>query len=190
MTVIGYLLFLISNSMMNNVLGAEGFGLQLYFLAPVRLRDVFLGKNLMTLAVGCVEFVAVYAAMTIMGARPSTHSVILSLAWLAYAVPTSFCLGNLMSLYMPRRFDPGAVRRRAAAGGAFWITIFALPLLAGVGVGVYWLARIVAMPWIAYLLFAVFAVAGLASYAITLARLDTIALRRREQLSEAICKSA
>ncbi|MDR3733983.1 MAG: hypothetical protein P4L10_00430 [Acidobacteriaceae bacterium] len=190
MTVVGYLLFLISNSMMNNVLGTEGFGLQLYFLAPVRLRDIFLGKNLITLAVCGVELIAVYAAMAIMSALPSAHALLLSLAWLAFATPTALCVGNLLSLYVPRRFDPGAARRRAAAGGSFWITILVLPGLAGLGSGVYFLMRFLDMQWLAYLLFAIFAIVAIASYIFTLSRLDKIALNRREKLSEAICKTA
>lgn len=190
MTVIGYMVFLIANSMMNNVLGAEGFGLQLYFLAPVRMRDVFLGKNIMTLAVGGAEFVAVYLTMTLIGSRPSAHALLLSMAWLAFTVPVCFCIGNLMSMYMPRRFDPGAVRRRAAASGAGWLTMLILPLLAGLGVGIYWAARHFDVLWVAYASFAVFAAAAMAAYTITLTRLDAIAEKRREKLNELICRTA
>ena len=47
-TAIAYILLGLTAGMYN-ILGTEGPGVQLYFLAPIRLRDIVLAKNLMSL---------------------------------------------------------------------------------------------------------------------------------------------
>ena len=49
-----------------NVFGLEATGAQLYFLAPVRMRDILLAKNLLGIPMALVEILLIFAIISYM----------------------------------------------------------------------------------------------------------------------------
>jgi ABC-2 type transport system permease protein len=54
-----------------NSFGADGAGMQLYFYAPVRIRDVVLGKNLTSTLVLLMELVLIYFVVCLTAGVPA-----------------------------------------------------------------------------------------------------------------------
>ena len=88
-----------------NVLGADGAGFNLYLLAPVRLRDVLLAKNMVNGGVILTEILlAIVAVSLINGGLPPAEILDATLLWAGFAVLLNLTVGNLRSLLAPMRF--------------------------------------------------------------------------------------
>jgi len=185
--VCGYTLFFLT-AMLNNSLGAEGAGLNFYFLAPVRIRDIILGKNIVTFGIYVIELSLVYGIVFLFGAAPPAHNMIFTLEWTAFALVVSFSVGNLLSLYWPRKYEVGKVRRQNVSGAASFISIAVLLGLILIGFGVHFLAMYLERPYLPAAIFATLTVIAAAAYILTLNRLDHIADTRKEQISAEVCK--
>jgi ABC-2 type transport system permease protein len=172
-----------------NILGADGAGFNFYLLAPVRLRDVMVAKNLVSVALIAFEVLLACVAVTlIQGAVPALDMLFATLTWAAFALLTNLAVGNLRSILAPMRFELGKVRRSPMAKGGALVTLGVLFGTLFVGIPVmalcYWLNHL----WIASVIFILFDIAALTGYLIVLARVDTLALTHRDTLTEALCK--
>src|SRR6202035_4000612 len=65
-----------------NALGMDGSGVQLYFMAPTRMRDVFLAKNLTGFLLNLVELVLVFAVIAFVAHPPSLVITLATICWL------------------------------------------------------------------------------------------------------------
>ena len=99
-----------------NSFGLEGAGAQFYFLAPVRLRDVLLAKNLMNFAVAAAEAVAVYFIVAYAAGAPRIGSTAIALLWAGGTLLISTTLGNRRSFSAPKQINPARASRRQASG--------------------------------------------------------------------------
>jgi len=173
-----------------NVLGADAAGFNLYLLAPIRLRDVMLSKNLVSAAVIGVEILLTCIAVSlIQRAIPQAAMLFATLTWAAFALLANLCVGNLRSLLAPMRFELGKVRRAPVAKGGALISLGVCLGTLIVGVPTMLLCRYFGILWLATPIFLVLAAAAFAAYVIVLARIDSIALDHREDLAEALCKT-
>jgi ABC-2 type transport system permease protein len=77
-----------------NSWGLEGTGSQFYFLAPVRIRDVMLRKNLMGFALAALEVVAILAIVIYTGHMPTITSIAATLLWVAGTLLLNSALGK------------------------------------------------------------------------------------------------
>jgi ABC-2 type transport system permease protein len=184
-----YVLFgLLAN--LYNVLGADGPGFQLYLLAPVRLRDVILAKNIVSGSVIVLEIVLTCIAVTfISGGVPSAPILSATLVWAAVALFTNMTVGNLRSILAPQRFELGKQRRAVTGKGSGFFSLGILLATLAVGVPIIYACQHFNVLWLATVLFAVLAAGAVAAYIIVLGRLDGIALRRRDDIGEALCKT-
>jgi ABC-2 type transport system permease protein len=185
--VSGYTIFFMA-TMLNNCFGTEGAGLNLYFLAPVSMRDIILGKNIVALGICCIELGLVYGLVLIFGALPPLHNVLFTLEWSVLAMAVSLPLGNMLSFYWPRKFEVGKMRRQNASGAASFISIGTLLALVAIGFAVHFSAGYFGLPGLPFFIFTTLIVITAAVYWITLNRMDSIATTRRESLSAEICK--
>jgi ABC-2 type transport system permease protein len=172
-----------------NILGADGAGFNFYLLAPIRLRDVIVAKNLVSVALIAFEVVIACVAVTfIQGAIPKPNMLFATLTWAAFALLTNLAVGNLRSILAPMRFELGKVRRAPMAKGGALVTLGVLFGTLFVGIPImalcYWLNHL----WLATAIFALFDIAAFAGYLIVLARVDTLATAHRDDLIEALCK--
>jgi ABC-2 type transport system permease protein len=100
-----------------NNLGAEGPGLQFYFLSPTPLRTVVLGKNLLHLTLFVLEAAVIAALVVFRFGAPSPSIAAATVAWILFAVPANFAAGNLLSVRMPYRLNLARIRREPGALG-------------------------------------------------------------------------
>jgi hypothetical protein len=102
-----YLAFL-SNNFFNNTFSWEGNGAQLYFLCPVRLRHVLLGKNLAVWAFNGVVFIVSLLTWAVAAPLPSPQTLFTGLLVFATAMVIMPVGGNLVSVCYPVSRDPAA----------------------------------------------------------------------------------
>jgi ABC-2 type transport system permease protein len=172
-----------------NVLGADGPGINLYLLAPVRLRDVLLAKNLVNSTIVAIEILlALVAVSLISGGVPPAAMLASTLLWACFALTVNLTVGNLRSLLAPMRFEPGKTRRTPIAKGGALISLGVLFLTLGTGIPVLLVCRYFDRLWLAAAIFLILDAAALFAYLTVLDRIDSIAASHREELTEALCK--
>ena len=88
-------------------------GIQLYLLAPVRLRDVIVAKNLASLALLLVEAVLTWCLVIGAGHRADSALVRSSPPsfWIVFMLFTNLALGTLRSIQAPRKIAIAQARR-------------------------------------------------------------------------------
>jgi ABC-2 type transport system permease protein len=172
-----------------NVLGADGAGFSLYLLAPVRLRDVMLAKNLVNGGVIVTEvLLATLAVSLILGRLPPASVLVATFLWAVFALLLNLTVGNLRSLLSPMRFELGKVRRPPMAKGGVLISLGVMFAGLGTGIPVIAACRYFGHPWLATPIFVVLDAAALFAYLVVFSRIDTIAADHRDDLTEALCK--
>ena len=187
---VSYMMFgLLAN--LYNVLGADGPGFNLYLLAPVRLRDVLIAKNMVNASIIATEILlAVVAVSLIAGGLPPAAMFSATLLWACFAVFVNLAVGNLRSLLAPMRFELGKARRAPMAKGGAFISLGVLFLTLGAGIPVVLACRHYGHLWLATPIFLALDAAALFAYLTVLGRVDNIADSHRENLTEALCKAA
>lgn len=184
-----YALLLLTNLIYNSF-GADGTGVQFFYLAPVRMRSVVIAKNLTHSAVIILEICLVWFATYLMYGAPALAVVVATLLGVSFAAPLDFCAGNLLSLYSPKKYDYGAFGRQRAPGVAVLASFGVQAMTIGVAVVAVLIARHYGSLWLAAGIFAVLAVLSLTLYQGVLGRIDGIAVLKRESLISIIAKTS
>lgn len=172
-----------------NCLGMDGAGIQLYFLAPIRLRYVFLAKNLIGFLLNIVELVLIFAVISFVAHPPSPLVTVATICWLFFATFTNGAVGNLRSLAAPKKIDFSKASRKQTSQLSALIALAIVAACFGVGYGGVVFASYLNRPWLMVPIFGTLAIAAFVFYLNILNRLDTIALSHREKLSEELCKT-
>jgi ABC-2 type transport system permease protein len=171
-----------------NNLGAEGGGIQLLFLSPTPIRTVLLAKNLLhsTLFV-LVGFAAGVLSCLRLGVPPF---VVLATtgAWLAFALPCNLVAGNIFSLTMPYRINPGRITRPAGAQANTLPAALIQAGALGVGMLVFWLSWSLKIRWLPVPIFLALAAGAFFVWTRVLHYSDDNANQRRELLIETLMK--
>ncbi|SNS39747.1 ABC-2 type transport system permease protein [Granulicella rosea] len=171
-----------------NCFGADLAGTQMYFLAPVRLRDILLAKNLITFVTLAVQVLLTWFIVTLALQPPSPVITIATTLWFIFAVLVNTIVGNTRSITAPKRLDPGkSVGRQASPLSAF-MGMGVLVGCAAFGAGAIWLANRLHQPWLSVAVTALLAAGSVVAYLLSLDQLETTALRHREAFSEELCK--
>jgi ABC-2 type transport system permease protein len=174
-----------------NVLGSDGPGFNLYLLAPVRLRDVLLAKNLVHTGVIVIEvLLATVAVSLIAGSLPPAAMLSATLLWACFALFVNLTVGNLCSLLAPMRFELGKARRAPMAKGGAFISLGVLFATLGAGIPILFACRHYGHLWLATPIFLMLDAAALFAYLTVLGRVDSIASDHREDITEALCKTS
>jgi ABC-2 type transport system permease protein len=175
-----------------NVFGADAEGVQLYLLAPVRLRDVVLAKNIASLSMILVYVLLGWIIVLLVSRTTISLSMQISTAlWLVFVVGTNLTVGTLRSIQAPRRFVPGQTPTartptNRTSGLLVLVILFCSILLQ---IPVTYLSRHYGYPWLAVLIFGPLAVAAIAAYAVLLRRADGLVNRYRDTLAEELCRA-
>jgi ABC-2 type transport system permease protein len=176
-----YTLLLMVNLVYNSF-GADAVGVQFFYASPVRFREVLMAKNLAQGAVIVLEIVAVWIAASILFGTPPFAVVCATLAGLLYGVPVNLAVGNLLSLYSPKKIDFGKFGRQRATGLTAIASLGGQIVVMGLAVLIVLLARFLGSLWVATGIFLIVAAVAWAGYMLVLQRVDSIALDRRESL--------
>jgi ABC-2 type transport system permease protein len=171
-----------------NNLGTEGPGIQLYFLSPTPFRTVMLAKNILhSLLFGVVALVAGSLAFLRLGA-PDAAVVAATVAWLLFSLPCNLIAGNICSIRMPYRVNPGRIsRQRGSQANAFLSLLIQLAVLA-VGASVFALSWFLDRLWLAVPIFFVLALGAVYGWRRGLDASDAMANGRRDALMATLMK--
>jgi len=183
-----YTLLILTNLVYNSF-GADATGVQLYFVSPVRFREILLGKNLTHSLVLVVEMVLVWAGACLLYRPPSFDVVLATTSGVLFALLVNLTAGNLFSVYTPKKVDLSTLGRQRASQ----VTVLASLGIQAVVLGLCALAILVARAyqhtWLAAILFIALAAVAWAIYFLALNRIDAIALQRREPMIAELCRA-
>jgi ABC-2 type transport system permease protein len=175
-----------------NSFGADGLGVQIYLLAPIRLRDVVVAKNLASLTLIVIEAGLAWVLVSVLSRTPIPISAQISTAfWTVFVIATNLALGTMRSIQAPRKFVPGQTRQRRGTPTNRTSSLLILVVMIGslaLQLPVVYLSRHFHMPWLAVLIFGPLAVAAAAAYALLLHNAEQLILSHRDVLSEELCK--
>ena len=171
-----------------NCFAYEGRGIQSYFMAPLRFRNVFLGKNLMLTIVLTLEILLSMAVLAFRVGLPSPPRFVATLAAIVFTVVGQFVIANWSSLTFPRKLVFGQMRGQRQSGMAVLIAFGAQILLGGMSTLILFAGRWTGNPWLPAEIFAFLAVAAVAGYFASLDALTELAEQNKETLIEALCR--
>ena len=180
---------LILTNIVYNCFGADGGGLQLYVTAPVRLRDVFLAKNLAHSAVLALAIAGVLVATIALYRPPSLAITFGTAVAIVFALPLNLAIGNLMSVYSPKKYDFSAFNRQRATGATALVSMGVEVVIVAIAIGIFFLARFLHRVWLAGFMFLPLAAISIFVYWLILKLAERRALERREILIAEICRA-
>jgi hypothetical protein len=177
---------MVTSQLVFNQFAFEGHGIQFLFLAPVRFREVIAAKNLAYAAAVLLDVLLIWLVMAAFGRAPGAIATLAVLAALPFLLLAQMAVGNLLSLYFPRRFDFGKFKQRQS-GMSVLLGILQQVVALAIAGGIYALARWLNLLWAAALVYIVLGAAMWMVYSILLAHYDSIAAARRESLTAELC---
>lgn len=176
-----------------NIFGADGLGVQIYLLAPVRLRDVIIAKNIASLTIIVTEAVLAWALVNWLSRSRIPLATEASTAfWAIFVIMINVAIGTLRSIQAPRKFIPGQMRQlrgtptNRTSGLLIMFVLFGSMLLQ---VPVVFVGRYLHQPWLGAWVFAPLAVAAIAAYSVLLRNAEGLILAHRDTLAEELCKA-
>lgn len=181
-------------SSLYNIFGADGSGVQLYLLAPVRMLDVVLAKNMLSLTLIVVQVTLAWTIICVLARMPIPMSAQISTAfWTIFVVALNLAIGTLRSIQAPRKFIPGQTRQpRGATPTNRTSALLVLAVLFGtmllqIPVGIA--SSYFKAPWLAAWIFCPLAVAAVIAYALMLRNAERLILAARDVFAEELCKA-
>ena len=149
-----------------------------------------MAKNLLhSLLFGLAALVAALLACLRLG-FPSGEVLAATGAWLLFSLPCNLAAGNIFSLRMPYRVNPGRIaRQRGSQANAFLSLLVQLGNLA-VGAAVFSLSWFLGRIWLAVPIFLVLAVGAIFVWARVLSHADSMANERRDALIATLMKQS
>jgi ABC-2 type transport system permease protein len=177
-----------------NVFGADGRGAQLYLLAPIRMRDVVVAKNLMSLALIVGDAGIAWIIICVFSrARIPVSAQVSTALWTVFVVALNLAIGNLRSIQAPRYFVPGQARlprsgtpTNRTSGLLVLAVLFGSMLLQ---IPVVIASRYFELPWLGAWVFLPFAAAAVFAYAFVLRHVEQLILEHRDVFAEELCKA-
>jgi ABC-2 type transport system permease protein len=172
-----------------NSLGAEGTGIQLYFLSPTPMRTVMLAKNLFhSMLFFLTASVAAVLAIFRLGLPPAPV-LAASAAWILFALPCNLAAGNIFSLSMPYRLNPGRLSRQRGSQASSLLSLLVQMGEMAVGALVLWLCWFTDRLWLATPILLALAVIALVIWDRGLRNADALASRNKENLIAVLAKT-
>ena len=171
-----------------NCLGMDGAGVQFYFLAPMRLREIFLAKNLLGFLLVLIELVLIYFVIAFTGRAPSFLITVATVCWLLFTAFTNGAVGNLRSLTAPKKIDLSKISRKQTSQLSALIALGVVAGCFGTGCAAVLLANSLHLPWLMIPILLALAAAAFVFYLHILNRLDFIAGSHLESLIEELSK--
>ena len=108
---------------------------------------------------------------------------------LLFAAPVNFAVGDLLSIYSPKKLDYSTFGRQRASQTTVFASLGVQIVVIGLSASVLLLARLYGNLWIATPIFLALAGVSCTGFALVLKRVDRIALARRETLVSELCRA-
>ena len=185
--MMGYLILMLMTPAYN-CFAYEGRGIQTYFTAPLRFRDVLFAKNLMHASVLTLEIVLSIAMLALRIGLPSTPVLVATIAAVVFAVAGQFAIADWVSLSFPRKLEFGSMRGQRSSGVSIWVAFGVQILLAGICSLILFTGRWTNSPWLPAEVFVALAAASIGGYFAALDALSEVAEKKKEILIETLCR--
>jgi len=185
--VMAYLILMLLSPAYNSF-AFEGRGIQSYFMAPVRMRDVLVGKNLF---LGCVVALELVVSLSVLVWRigfPGFPLFLSTIAAATFAVMGQLTIANWSALSFPKKMEIGKMKGQRNSGVAVWTAFGVQILIGGIATVVLLAGRWLGNPWLPAVVFAGLTVAALGGYLASLDPLSVLAERKKELLIETLCR--
>ena len=175
--------------MLYNSLGSDGAGVQFYFLAPLRMRDVLLAKNLLVGIILVLEIVLTYITAAFLSAPASLSLAAATIAWTLFTFLVNATVGNIRSLNSPKAIDPSKMRGQNISGMSGLISVVITAGCVGLGAVAVLVSKYLQTSyWAAAGVFLLLAGVAFGVYRMMLRQLDEIAKENAENLIAELCK--
>jgi ABC-2 type transport system permease protein len=171
-----------------NSFAYENAGVQTYFTAPLRFREVFLGKNFVQVCLIAIELALCIAAFCYRVGTPSAPIFLATLAAIVFTVVGQLSIANWSSLSFPRKLTFGQIHGQRQSRMAVLIAFSAQILLFAISSLVLGLGRWTGDRWLPAKAFTLLAVAATGGYVASLDALTSYAEKKKEKLIEALCR--
>jgi len=171
-----------------NCFAYENAGVQTYFTAPLKFRDVFLGKNLVQVMLIATELALCIAAFCYRVGSPSAPIFAATMAAIVFTVVGQLSIANWSSLSFPRKLAFGQIHGQRQSGMAVLMAFASQILLFGISSLVLGLGRWTNDHWLPAKAFALMAAAAVGGYIASLDALTSYAEKQKEKLIEALCR--
>jgi ABC-2 type transport system permease protein len=181
-------LILILLSPAYNSFAFEGHGIQSYFMAPVRMRDVLVGKNLFLVSVVAVELTISLGVLVWRIGFPGFPLFLSTIAAAAFAVMGQLTIANWSALSFPKKMEIGKMKGQRNSGVAVWTAFGVQILIGGIATIVLLAGRWFGNAWLPPVVFAGLSAAALGGYIASLEPLSGLAERKKELLIETLCR--
>ena len=184
----GFALLTLTNLVYNNF-GSDGSGIQFFYACPVRFRDIVLGKNVTHASILAIETAVVWVAVVSLFGKPTINMIVATLTGLLFAATVNFSVGNVLSIYSPKKFDYSTFGRQRASQTTVLISMGVQLLVVGTAVSAFWIARRYGNSWVANLILLLLAVIALYAYRAVLRHIDRVAREHQEMLVAELCRA-
>jgi len=171
-----------------NSFAYDGKGIQTFFTSPVSFREVFLGKNLLQVAMLTFELTLSMAAFSYLVGLPSLPVLAATLAAIVFNVTGQLAIANWSSLSFPRKLNFGQMRGQRQSGMAAIVGFGTQVLLGGISAPILFMSRWTGNAWLPAEVFAFLAAAAIAGYSSSLDPLAALAEKKKETLIDALSR--
>ncbi len=173
----------------SNNMGTEGPGIQIYFLSPTPMRTVMLAKNLFhsILFAGAIVIAGILAALRL--GQPGGDVVGATAAYFVFVLPCNLAIGNIFSLTMPYRVNPGRISRQRGSQASAMLSLLVEAGMLGVGALVFSLCSMGGMLWLAAPIFLVMALVATVVWLRILGNSGEMASQRKDLLIATLMKA-
>jgi len=171
-----------------NNLGTEGAGVQLYFLSPTPMRTVLLAKNILHASLFAIVALTAGVLTSLRLGVPDPAIIAGTAAWVLFSLPCNLAVGNVFSLKMPYRVNPGRIARQRGSQANALLSLLAQLAVLAVGAAVFALTWALGDIVLAAPIFIILAVGALYVWWTVLGNADAMAYERRDALMATLMK--
>ena len=185
--VMAYLVLILLSPAYNSF-AFEGHGIQTYFMAPVRMRDVLMGKNLFLALMVAVELVISLSVLVWRLGFPGLPLFLSTVTAAMFGVAGQLTIANWSALNFPKKMEIGKMKGQRNSGIAVWTAFGVQILIGGIATIVLLAGRWTGNPWLPSILFAALIAAALSGYVASLDPLSQLAENKKELLIDTLCR--
>ena len=171
-----------------NSFAYDGKAIQTYFSLPVSFREVFLGKNLLQVAMLLFELTISVLAFSYLVGLPSLPVLLATIAAIVFVVSGQLSVANWSSLCFPRKLNFGQMRGQRQSGMAVLVSFGTQILLGAISAPILFMSRWTGNRWLPAEVFAFLAAAAIAGYMASLDPLASLAEKKKETLIDALSR--
>ncbi len=171
-----------------NSFAYDGKGIQTFYNCPASFREVFLGKNLLQVALLVFELMLSAITFSYLAGLPSFPVLAATAAAVIFNIAGQLSIANWSSLCFPRKLNFGQMRGQRQSGMAAIVSFGTQIILGGISAPILFMSRWTGNPWLPAEIFAFLAAAAIVGYSSALDPLAALAERKKESLIEALSR--